>query len=36
MGDSQGTLGIYGANHLAGGECCLLPPQCTWGLQDWA
>lgn len=31
MGGSQGTLGIYGANDLTGGECCLLPPQCTWG-----
>lgn len=41
MGGSQGTLGIYGANHLAGGECCLCHPNalggCKIGLrrEDW-
>ena len=36
MGDSQGTLGIYGTHHLAGGRWCPLPSQRDLGLQDWA
>ena len=30
MGDSQGTLGIYGAHHLVGGRWCPLLSQRDW------